>query len=133
VVTAVLGEWLDSGVIFGVVLIIVIIGFVQEGRAARALEAVRGMLAPKARVLRGGQEHRIPAEEVVAGDIVVLQAGDRVPADIRLIHTKKHAGSGSCPDRGVDGGGKESRPGRGGRRTRGPRQHGVLRHACRRR
>jgi P-type Ca2+ transporter type 2C len=88
VVTAVLGEWLDSGVIFGVVLIIVIIGFVQEGRAARALEAVRGMLAPKARVLRGGQEHRIPAEEVVAGDIVVLQAGDRVPADIRLIHTK---------------------------------------------
>jgi P-type Ca2+ transporter type 2C len=88
VVTAVLGEWLDSGVIFGVVLIIVIIGFVQEGRAARALEAVRGMLAPKARVLRGGQEHRIPAEEVVAGDIVLLQAGDRVPADIRLIHTR---------------------------------------------
>ena len=84
-VTAVLGEWLDSGVILGVVLIIVVIGFVQEGRAARALEAVRGMLAPKARVLRDGQKHNIPAEEVVTGDIVLLQAGDRVPADIRLL------------------------------------------------
>jgi P-type Ca2+ transporter type 2C len=88
VVTAVLGEWLDSGVIAGVVLVIVIIGFVQEGRAARALEAVRGMLAPKARVLRGGQQEQIPAEELVPGDIAWLKAGDRVPADIRLIHTK---------------------------------------------
>jgi magnesium-transporting ATPase (P-type) len=88
IVTAGLGEWLDSGVILGVVLIIVIIGFVQEGRAARSLEAVRSMLAPKARVLRDGQRHSIPAEEVVAGDIVLLRAGDGVPADIRLLETK---------------------------------------------
>jgi magnesium-transporting ATPase (P-type) len=87
-VTALLGEWVDSGVIFGVVLIIAIIGFVQEGRAERALEAVRGMLSPTAQVLRDGRRHEIPAEELVPGDIVLLGAGDRVPADLRLIRTK---------------------------------------------
>jgi magnesium-transporting ATPase (P-type) len=88
VVTAVLGEWLDSGVILGVVVIIVIIGFVQEGQAERALEAVRGMLAPKARVMRDGRARQIPADEIVVGDVVLLQAGDRVPVDVRLIKTK---------------------------------------------
>ncbi|TVR82255.1 MAG: HAD family hydrolase [Rhodospirillales bacterium] len=87
-VAAALGEWLDSGVIFGVVIIIVLIGFVQEGRAEKALEAVRGMLAPKAQVRRGKKRHEIPAEDLVPGDIVLLDAGDRVPADLRLIRTK---------------------------------------------
>ena len=86
--TALLGEWLDSGVIVGVVAIIVIIGFVQEGRAERALEAVQGMLALKARVLRGGQRFGIAAEDLVPGDIVLLEAGDQVPADIRLLKTR---------------------------------------------
>lgn len=63
-VAAGLGEWLDSGVIFGVVVIIAVIGFIQEGRAERALEAVRGMLSSKARVLRDGKRGEIPAEEL---------------------------------------------------------------------
>jgi magnesium-transporting ATPase (P-type) len=88
IVTAALGEWVDSGVIFGVVLIIAVIGFVQEGKAERALEAVRGMLSRKAWVLREGRRREIPAEWVVPGDIVLLDAGDRVPADLRLLKVK---------------------------------------------
>jgi magnesium-transporting ATPase (P-type) len=88
VVTAALGEWLDSGVIFGVVVIIAAIGFIQEGRAERALEAVRGMLTPKAQVLRDGKVREIRAEELVPGDIVLLGAGDGVPADARVIRAK---------------------------------------------
>lgn len=87
-VTAGLGEWLDSGVILGVVIIIVFIGFVQEGRAARSLEAVQDLLAPEAKVLRAGQRESIPAGEVVVGDVVLLEAGDRVPVDVRLVETK---------------------------------------------
>jgi len=83
-----LGEWLDSGVIFGVVLIIVLIGFIQEGRAERALEAVRGMLSAKARVVRDGDSHEIAAEELVPGDVVRLEAGERVPADVRLVRAR---------------------------------------------
>lgn len=87
-VTAVLGEWLDSAVIVGVVVIIAVIGFIQEGRAEHALEAVRGMLSSKAQVLRGGERSEIPAEELVPGDVVLLEAGDGVPADIRVIQAK---------------------------------------------
>ncbi|WP_018876268.1 cation-transporting P-type ATPase [Thioalkalivibrio sp. ALE31] len=82
--TAFLGHWLDTGVILGVVLINAIIGFIQEGKAEKALDAIRGMLSPRAQVLRDGQRHSIPAETLVPGDIVYLQAGDRVPADLRL-------------------------------------------------
>ncbi len=88
VVTGALGEWLDSGVIFGVVLIIAVIGFIQEGRAERALDAVRTMLSPKAWVVRDGKRRELPAEELVPGDIVLLDAGDRVPADLRLIRSR---------------------------------------------
>ena len=82
--TAFLGHWLDTGVILGVVLINAIIGYIQEGKAEKALDAIRQMLSPKAQVLRDGQRRSIPAEELVPGDIVYLQAGDRVPADLRL-------------------------------------------------
>ncbi|TVS16630.1 MAG: HAD family hydrolase [Gammaproteobacteria bacterium] len=88
IVTAVLGEWLDSGVIFAVVVIIAIIGFIQEGRAERALEAVQGMLTRKARVLREGRDREIDAEELVPGDIVLFEAGAGVPADIRILERK---------------------------------------------
>ncbi len=88
VVTAALGEWVDSGVIFGVVVIIALIGYIQEGKAERALEAVRGMLSRKARVLRDRRRQEIDAEQLVRGDIVLLDAGDRVPADIRLLKTR---------------------------------------------
>jgi magnesium-transporting ATPase (P-type) len=88
VVTVLLGQHVDAGVIFGVVLINAIIGFVQEGKAERALEAVRAMLAATAIVLRGGQRREIAAAELVPGDIVLLAAGDRVPADLRLLREK---------------------------------------------
>ena len=87
-VTLLLGHLVDSGVILGVVVINAIIGFVQEGKAERALEAVQAMLASQAVVLRGGQRHEIAAAELVPGDIVLLASGDRVPADLRLIKAK---------------------------------------------
>ena len=86
-VTAALGEWLDGGVIFAVVLIIGLIGFIQEGRAERALEAVRGMLTAHAQVVRAGRRREIPAEELVPGDLVLLEAGAGVPADVRVIES----------------------------------------------
>ncbi|MHB8825878.1 MAG: HAD-IC family P-type ATPase, partial [Thiobacillus sp.] len=88
VITALLGHWLDSGVIFGVVVINAVIGFIQEGRAEEALDAIRDMLSPHAIVTRAGERHEIPAEELVPGDIVHLASGDRVPADLRLISVK---------------------------------------------
>ncbi|WP_290652633.1 cation-transporting P-type ATPase [Aquisalimonas sp.] len=83
--TALLQHWVDTGVILGVVLINAIIGFVQEGKAEKALDAIRGMLSPKALALRNGQRRSIPADQLVPGDIVFLQAGDKVPADMRLL------------------------------------------------
>jgi magnesium-transporting ATPase (P-type) len=88
VITALLGHWLDSGVIFGVVVINAVIGFIQEGRAEEALDAIRDMLSPHAIVTRAGERREIPAEDLVPGDIVHLASGDRVPADLRLIEIK---------------------------------------------
>jgi magnesium-transporting ATPase (P-type) len=88
VITALLGHWLDSGVIFGVVIVNALIGFIQEGRAEDALDAIRNMLSPHAIVTRAGERHEIPAEDLVPGDIVHLASGDRVPADLRLIAVK---------------------------------------------
>jgi len=87
-VTALLGHWVDSGVIIGVVVINAIIGFIQEGKAEHALEAIRKMLSPTAVVLRDGQRRTLPATDLVPGDIVFLASGDRVPADLRLLETK---------------------------------------------
>jgi len=89
VITLALQHWVDSGVIFGVVIINAIVGFVQEGRAEQALDAIRNMLSPTAMVLRAGRRRSLPAAEIVPGDIVLLGAGDKVPADLRLleVHT----------------------------------------------
>jgi magnesium-transporting ATPase (P-type) len=84
-VTLLLGHTLDSAVIFGVVLINAVIGFIQEGKAERALDAVRGLLSLQAVVVRGGHRRVIAAEELVPGDLVFVQSGDRVPADLRLV------------------------------------------------
>lgn len=86
--TALLGHWVDAGVIFGVVLINALIGVLQEGKAERALDAIRQMLSPGATVLRDGHKHEVPADRLVPGDIVLLQSGDKVPADLRLFHVK---------------------------------------------
>jgi magnesium-transporting ATPase (P-type) len=85
VITALLQHWVDTAVILTVVIVNAVIGFVQEGRAEAALEALRDMLAPKANVLRGGERSALSATDLVPGDIVLLEAGDKVPADLRLI------------------------------------------------
>ena len=84
-ISAWLAHWVDAAVILGVVLINAAIGFVQEGRAEQAIDAIRRMLSPHAQVLRDGQRHELPAEALVAGDIVFLASGDKVPADLRLL------------------------------------------------
>jgi magnesium-transporting ATPase (P-type) len=87
-VTAALGHWVDTGVIAGVVIINAVIGFIQEGKAEKALEAIRNMLSLHAMILRDGVRREIAAEELVPGDIVLLASGDKVPADLRLLETK---------------------------------------------
>jgi Ca2+-transporting ATPase len=87
-ITAVLQEWVDSCVIFGVVLVNAIIGFIQESSAAKALAALAQTTITEARVLRAGQMKRISSIELVPGDIVLLQSGDKVPADLRLFHCR---------------------------------------------
>ncbi len=87
VVTAALEHWIDTGVILAVVLTNAIIGYIQEGKAEKAMDAIRHMLAPHASVLRGGKRISVEGEEIVPGDIVLLEAGDKVPADMRLLKT----------------------------------------------
>jgi len=83
-----MGGYIDSGVIYAVVLINSLLGFIQEGKAEKALDSIRDMLSPEAKVLRGGKARVIPAEDLVPGDIVLLQSGDKVPADLRLVETR---------------------------------------------
>jgi magnesium-transporting ATPase (P-type) len=87
-VTATLAHWVDTTVILGVVVINAVLGFLQEGKAERALDAIRDMLSPQAVAVRDGQRLTVPAAELVPGDLVFLQSGDRVPADLRLVHAK---------------------------------------------
>ena len=87
-VTFALQDYVDAGVIAGVVFINALIGFIQEGKAEKALDAVRAMLASRATVQRGGERHEIDATQLVPGDIVLLESGARVPADLRLLQVK---------------------------------------------
>ncbi len=84
-ITAGLGHIIDTGVILAVVFANAIIGFIQEGRAEQAMDAIRQMLAPHTSVLRGGKRVSIDSADVVPGDIVLLEAGEKVPADVRLL------------------------------------------------
>jgi magnesium-transporting ATPase (P-type) len=84
-ITALLNHWIDTFVILAVVFANAIIGFIQEGKAEKAMDAIRHMLAPHANVLRGGARLSIVGENLVPGDIVLLEAGDKVPADLRLV------------------------------------------------
>jgi magnesium-transporting ATPase (P-type) len=83
-----LGHTIDTIVILLVVLLNAAIGFIQEGRAERALDAIRNMLLPNATVIRDGRRTTVPAEALVPGDLVVLEAGDRVAADVRLLQSR---------------------------------------------
>ena len=84
-ITAALGHFIDTGVVLAVVIVNAAIGFIQEGRAEQAMEAIGRMLAPRTPVLRDGQRRTIDSAFIVPGDIVLLEAGGRIPADVRLI------------------------------------------------
>jgi magnesium-transporting ATPase (P-type) len=88
VVTTVLGHQMDTLVILAVVITNAVIGFIQEGRAEKAMNAIRLMLAPHAAVLRDGERRSVNGEALVPGDIVLLEAGDKVPADLRLLQSQ---------------------------------------------
>lgn len=88
-ITFVLQEWIDSGVIFGVVLVNAIIGFIQESKALKAIEALSRSMEGVATVLRKGKKEKVPASELVPGDIVLLQSGDKIPADLRLLRSRE--------------------------------------------
>ncbi|MBV9533400.1 MAG: HAD-IC family P-type ATPase, partial [Bradyrhizobium sp.] len=83
-----LNLWVDAAIIFGVVILNALLGFIQEGRAEKALDAIRNMLSAEARTVRGGETRMIAAEQLVPGDIVLLESGDKIPADMRLAEAK---------------------------------------------
>jgi cation-transporting ATPase F len=84
-VTTYLGEAVDATVIFGVVLLNTVVGFIQESRAEAALDALRTMVTTPATVVRDGRRQTVPSEDLVPGDLILLEAGDKVPADSRLV------------------------------------------------
>ncbi|MCB1977159.1 MAG: cation-transporting P-type ATPase [Nitrosomonas sp.] len=87
-ITFALQEWVDSGVIFGVVLANAILGYTQESKAIKAIEALTCTMDGATTVIRAGIKQKIAASELVPGDLVVLQSGDRVPADLRLLQIR---------------------------------------------
>jgi len=87
-VTAAMGHWIDSGVIAAAVLINALVGFIQEGKAERSLQAIRLLLSPHAVVLRDGRQHDVDAANLVPGDVVLLASGDSIPADVRLLQAR---------------------------------------------
>ena len=88
VIKVFLGAWVDASVIFGVVLLNAIIGFIQEGKALSALAALSRALITTSTVLRAGEKQQVDASELVPGDIVLLASGDKVPADLRLLQSR---------------------------------------------
>jgi Ca2+-transporting ATPase len=87
-ITAILQEWIDTGVIFGVVIANAIIGFIQEYKAEKAIHALAQIVKSENVVIRNGEKTRLFSKEIVPGDIVQLRSGDKIPADMRLYHTK---------------------------------------------
>ena len=88
VITGAMQHWVDTGVILAVVLANAVIGFIQEGKAEAAMAAIRGMLAPRAAVLRDGQRVSVNGDTLVPGDVVLMEAGDKVPADLRILEAR---------------------------------------------
>jgi Ca2+-transporting ATPase len=85
VLSALVGEYVDAAIILVIILFCAVLGFVQEYRAEKALDALKGMLTPTITVLRDGTEQEVASKDLVPGDILVLEAGDRIPADGRII------------------------------------------------
>lgn len=85
VLSALVGEVVDAAIIAVIVVFCAVLGFIQEYRAERALEALKKMLSPTITALRGGKEEEVPSKELVPGDLLLLEAGDKIPADARLV------------------------------------------------
>ena len=83
-----LNLWVDAAIIFAVVVLNGLLGFIQEGRAEKALDSIRNMLSAEARTVRGGETRMLSAEQLVPGDVVLLESGDKIPADLRLVEAK---------------------------------------------
>lgn len=86
-ISALLGEWVETSAIMAIVILNAVLGIVQERRAEEALAALKKLAAPEASVLRDGHREVIPARQLVPGDIVSLEAGNYIPADLRLVET----------------------------------------------
>lgn len=89
IVTVYLGEWVDSLVILGVVLVNAIVGYIQESKAVKALDSLSSSMSNEATILRAGKTVKVPTSQLVPGDIVVLRSGDKVPADLRILSFKE--------------------------------------------
>lgn len=87
-IMAAIGHHTDAGVILAVVLVNALMGFVQEGKAEDAIRSIQQMVSHPATVIRAGRRLTIPAEQIVCGDLVLIESGDRVPADLRLVRAK---------------------------------------------
>ncbi len=85
IISAILGEWIDASAIIAIVILNTVMGVIQESRAEEALAALKKMAAPEAQVLRDGRRQSVPSHKLVPGDIVFLEAGNFVPADLRLL------------------------------------------------
>jgi magnesium-transporting ATPase (P-type) len=83
-----LSLWIDAAIIFAVIVLNALLGFIQEGKAEKALDSIRNMLSADARTIRSGETRMIPAEELVPGDVVLLESGDKIPADVRLVESR---------------------------------------------
>ncbi len=85
IISAILGEWVDASAIISIVILNTILGVIQESKAEQALAALKKLAAPEALVLRDGHKQTVPARELVPGDVVFLEAGNFIPADVRLV------------------------------------------------
>ena len=109
VISFALGEWVDSIAIFVIVALNAIVGVIQESKAEQALAALNKMAAPNAQVIRDGHQLTVPGREIVGGDIVLLEAGNFVPADRAPVRELQPEGRGGLADRRIRAGREESR------------------------
>lgn len=87
ILSGLLGDWIEAAAIAAIVALNATLGVIQEGRAEEALAMLRRLTSPEALILRGGHQHVFPASQLVPGDVVILEAGNHIPADVRLIET----------------------------------------------